>query len=106
MTSSTSVVFSGQGNLVALQTLFEKMRKSQVKPTLDSYAAVLSCLGKMDLFDPQVARRTILDIEKLVRRPMLIDRRLTSSLRRASEWWTFSISNGSIICTRRIFSKC
>ena len=70
---------SRQGNLVALQVLFEKMRKSHVKPTLDSYAAVLSCLGKMDLFDPQVARRIILDIEKLVRRPTLIGRRLTFS---------------------------
>jgi hypothetical protein len=42
------------------------MRKYQVKPTLESYAAVLSCLGNMDLFDPSVARRIILDLEKQV----------------------------------------
>ena len=43
------------------------MRKYHVKPTLESYAAVLSCLGNMDLFDPSVARRIILDLERQVR---------------------------------------
>ena len=42
------------------------MRKYQVKPTLESYAAVLSCLGNMDLFDSSVARRIILDLEREV----------------------------------------
>ncbi len=42
------------------------MRKYQVKPTLESYAAVLSCLGNMDLFDSSVARRIIFDLEKQV----------------------------------------
>ena len=43
------------------------MRKYQVKPTLESYAAVLSCLGNMDLFDPSIARKIILDLEREVR---------------------------------------
>ena len=43
------------------------MRKAQVKPTLESYAAVLICLGSMDLFDSSIARRTILDLERQVR---------------------------------------
>jgi hypothetical protein len=60
------IIFFFQGNLVALQKLFEKMRKYQVKPTLESYAAALSCLGNMDLFDSSVARRIILDLEKQV----------------------------------------
>ena len=42
------------------------MRKCQVKPTLESYAAALSCLGNMELFDSTVARRIILDLEKEV----------------------------------------
>lgn len=42
------------------------MRKSQIKPTLESYAAVLNCLGNMDLFDSSIARRIILDLEKQV----------------------------------------
>ncbi|CAF0903966.1 unnamed protein product [Adineta steineri] len=55
--------YAEKGNLVALQKLFEKMRKYQVKPTLESYAAVLCCLGNMDLFDSSIARRIILDLE-------------------------------------------
>ena len=42
------------------------MRKYQIEPDLQSYAAVLSCLGNMDLFDSKIARRIILDIEKQV----------------------------------------
>lgn len=60
-------LFIFQGNLSALQKLFEKMRKYQVKPTLESYAAALSCLGNMDLFDPSVARKIILDLEQQVK---------------------------------------
>ena len=52
-----------QGNLRDLQALFEKMRKSHVKPNLESYAACLSCLGEMDLFDSTIARRMIVDLE-------------------------------------------
>lgn len=52
---------------MALQHLFEKMRRYQIEPNLESYAAVLSCLGNMDLFDSKIARRIILDIEKQVR---------------------------------------
>ena len=59
--------YAERANLTALQKLFEKMRHSQIKPNLESYAAVLSCLGHMDLFDPNVARRIILDIEKQVK---------------------------------------
>lgn len=55
-----------KSNLPALQKLFEKMRKINIKPTLESYAAALSCLGSMDLFDPSIARRIILDLEKEV----------------------------------------
>ncbi|CAF0957151.1 unnamed protein product [Adineta ricciae] len=58
------LAYAEKGNLPALQSLFEKMRKYQVKPTLESYAAVLSCLGGMDLFDSSIARRTILDLER------------------------------------------
>lgn len=43
------------------------MRKYQVKSTLESYAAVLSCIGNMDLFDPNIARRIILDLEQQVK---------------------------------------
>lgn len=43
------------------------MRQHQIKPNLESFAAALSCLGHMDLFDPNVARRIILDVEKQVK---------------------------------------
>ncbi|CAF0789980.1 unnamed protein product [Didymodactylos carnosus] len=52
------------GTLRAVQTLFEKMRSSHIKPTLESYAAVLTCLGNLDMFDPTIAKRIIFDIEK------------------------------------------
>ncbi|UJR09606.1 hypothetical protein I4U23_013841 [Adineta vaga] len=61
---NTFFLLMPKNNLPALQKLFEKMRKYQVKPTLESYAAVLSCLGNMDLFDSSMARRIILDLEK------------------------------------------
>ncbi|CAF1265263.1 unnamed protein product [Rotaria sordida] len=56
--------YADKGNLKALQDLFEKMRKYHIKPTLESYAAGLSCLGNMDLFDSSIARRIIIDLEK------------------------------------------
>lgn len=67
------------------------MRKYHVKPNLESYAAVLSCLGNMDLFDPSVARRIILDLERQVRvmEAFLLD--IYFALCRVIEWWIFSI---------------
>ncbi|CAF4539575.1 unnamed protein product [Rotaria sp. Silwood2] len=56
--------YADKGNLIELQKLFEKMRKYNVKPILESYAAALSCLGNMDLFDSSIARRIIIDLEK------------------------------------------
>ncbi|CAF1236136.1 unnamed protein product [Rotaria sp. Silwood1] len=56
--------YADKGNLIALQKLFEKMRKYNIKPNLESYAAVLSCIGNMDLFDSSVARRVIIDLER------------------------------------------
>ncbi|CAF3645701.1 unnamed protein product [Rotaria socialis] len=56
--------YAEKGNLPALQKLFETMRKFNIKPTLESYAAAISCLGSMELLDSSVARRIILDLEK------------------------------------------
>ncbi|CAF5148240.1 unnamed protein product, partial [Rotaria magnacalcarata] len=58
--------YAETGNLPALQKLFETMRKFNIKPTLESYAAAISCLGSMELFDSSIARRIILDLEKEV----------------------------------------
>ena len=75
------------------------MRQHQIKPNLESFAAALSCLGHMDLFDPKVARRIILDIEKQVKE---LEREISND-REYPTWIPMLKKTGAISAVNRDF---
>jgi hypothetical protein len=59
----TAFIECFQGKLAPIRELFDVMRSSSLKPTLQTYAAVWECLGRHKVMDLEAAHLVLKQME-------------------------------------------